>query len=344
MVFYPLFFLILIYFVVSKSVPLQKIELETMPTLSPLKNSIDGKRIRNPFHEDRYHRRKYLLQDIILLIAGAFFQATAYSIFIAPAGIVPGGVYGISITINHLTKGLWSLFPEGLPIGFFSLFLNVPLFLLATRKLGLHSGGKTIATFVLIAFFTDLFTRYITHGDPIVVGDPLLSAVYGGAILGLGVYLTFRVGSTSAGTDVLARILAKGRNVRVSNLIILVDSLVVLFGLLAFKDIKVPLYSLVTIFVYGRFVDFLSPENPNKAVFIICENPLLLKEIINKELGLRATILQGQGMYQGTERDLIFMIVEKKFLPKLKKKVLAKDPNAFIATTNATNDTLPPLI
>lgn len=302
------------------------------------------KRPRNPFQEGLKGGNKHLLQDVLLLIIGAFCQATAYSIFIAPAGIVPGGVYGISITINHLTKGTFSLFPDGFPIGIFSLFFNIPLFILASHKLGLRSGGKTIATFVLIALFTDLFTQYVTHGQPIVEDDPLLSAVYGGAILGLGVYLTFRVGSTSAGTDVLARVLATGRNIRVSNLIIAIDSLVVLFGLLAFKDIKVPLYSLVTIFVYGRFIDLLSPENPNKAVFIVSEHPEHLKQIINEELGLRATILYGKGMYKGTDRNLIFMIVEKKHLPKLKKKVLERDHTAFIATTNATNDTIPPLI
>lgn len=303
-----------------------------------------AKKPRNPFQEEIRGGRKHIFLDILLLVLGAFCQATAYSIFIAPAGIVPGGIYGISITINHLTKGLFSFFPEGFPIGIFSLFFNIPLFFLASRKLGLHSGGKTVATFLLIAFFTDLFTQYITHGNPIIEGDPLLCAVYGGAILGLGVYLTFKVGSTSAGTDVLARVLAKGSNIRVSNLIIAIDSLVVLFGLLAFKDFKVPLYSLVTIFVYGRFIELLSPENPNKAVFIVSENPEELKGIINNELGLRATILYGKGMYKGTDRNLIFMIVEKKHLSKLKKKVLEKDPQAFVATTNATNDTIPPLI
>lgn len=311
----------------------------TPPTHSPT-----ARRIRNPFLEGAASRRKHLLQDSLLLLFGALCQAFAYAVFIAPAGIVPGGVYGISITINHLTKGLLSLFPDGLPIGVFSLVLNVPLFLLASHKLGLKSGGKTIATFVSIAIFTDLFTKYVKLNSRLIEDDPLLCAVYGGAILGLGVYLTFRVGSTSAGTDVLARVLAKGRNIKLSNLIIAIDSLVVLFGLLAFKDINVPLYSLVTIFVYGRFVDLLSPENPNKAVFIISEKSADLRPIIIEQLKLRATTLQGKGMFKGTERELIFMIVERKHLATLKRLVLTCDPDAFIATTNATNDTLPPLV
>ena len=155
----------------------------------------------------------------------------------------------------------------------------------------------------------------------------------------MGVFLTFKVGSTSAGTDVLARVLSKGTNTKTSNYIILVDSLVVLFGLLVFKDIKVPLYSLITIFVYGKVLDLLSPENPNKAIFIVSDNPEALRNLIVEELCLRATYLHGRGMYMGQERDIIFMIAER-----LKKKVLAQDPKAFIATMNATNDTIPPLI
>lgn len=282
-------------------------------------------------------------KDILYLILGAIAQAIAYAIFIAPAGIVPGGVYGISIGINHLTKGLFTAYGDGLPIGIVSLCFNIPLFLLASYKLGLKSGGKTIATFLLIALSVDLI-NYITGGKPLVNDDPLLSSVYGGAILALGVYLTFRAGSTSAGTDVLARVIGKGRNIKISTLLIIIDSLVVLYGLLVFQDWKVPLYSWVTIIVYGKVLDVFTPENPNKAVFIVSATPERLRHIIIDELGLRATYLHGQGMYAGQERNIIFMICERKELPKLKKLVLAEDPKAFIATTNATNDTLPALI
>ncbi|KGN99192.1 hypothetical protein HQ36_01695 [Porphyromonas gingivicanis] len=302
------------------------------------------KKRRNPFTELRPASRKQLLNDIFLLLLGALLQAAAYAIFIAPAGIVPGGVYGISIAINHLSKGVWDIFPNGLPIGVVAYFFNIPLFLLAARSLGLSSGAKTIATFLSIGLFTDLITTYITHGKPIIEDDPFLASVYGGAILGLGVFLTFKVGSTSAGTDVLARVLSKGRNIKTSNLIIFVDAMVILFGLIVFGDLKVPLYSLVTIVVYGKVLDLMSPENPNKAVFIVSENPHQLRDIIVEQLGLRATYLHGQGMYAGVERDTIFMIVERKHLAPLKRLVLERDPKAFIATTNATNDTLPPLI
>lgn len=281
--------------------------------------------------------------DALLLVFGALCQSFAYAIFIAPANIVPGGVYGLSIALNHLTIGVWDAFPQGLPIGTIALCFNVPLFLLAMKKLGLQSGGKTVATFLLIAIFTDLI-MYFSEGRPLVENDPFLASVYGGAILGLGVFLTFRARSTSAGTDVIARVAALGNNIKVSTLIIAIDSFVVLLGLLTFADWKVPLYSWVAIFVYGKVLDIFQPENPNKAVFIISEKSLEMRSLLVDELGLQGTFLHGRGIYAGVERELIFMIVERKHLSRLKNRVLEFDPKAFIATANATNDTLPPLM
>ena len=288
-------------------------------------------------------RRSPLALEILYLVLGAICQALAYACFIAPANIVPGGCYGLSITINYLTQGTFEAFPEGLPIGAVALCFNVPFFLLAARSLGLRSGGKTIATFLLISICTDLITT-MTRDMVIVSNDKFLSSVYGGAILGLGVLLTFKAGSTSAGTDVIARVLSKGNNLKTSHMIIAVDSAVVLFGLVAFGDVSVPLYSWITIFVYGKVVDFLQPENPNKAIFIVSEHTAELRTLIIEQLNLRGTFLHGSGIYAGAERDIIFMIVERKHVNKLKKAVLLADPKAFIATTNATNDTAPKII
>ena len=288
-------------------------------------------------------KKRNLGVDILLIVAGAICQAFGYSVFIAPASIVPGGVYGLSITINHLTQGMWSAFPGGLPIGTVALFFNIPLFLLAAKILGLKSGGKTVATFSLIALFTDLIT-YLFKGQALVPNDPFLASVYGGGILGLGVFLTFKAESTSAGTDVIARILAKGTNTKLSTLLIIIDSVVVLIGLIAFADWKVPLYSWVAIFVYGKVVDILQPEAPMKAVFIVSEHTQALRKVIVQDLGLRGTFLHGKGIYAETEREIIFMIVERKHLTKLKKFVLQEDPQAIIATTKATNDNIPQML
>ena len=226
--------------------------------------------------------------DYTLIVIGAFFQALSYVLFLAPYKIVPGGVYGISIVLHYVTKGVFSFMPDGLPMGATALCFNIPLMILAMKKIGLASGPKTIVTFVLISIFTDSLS-YLLGNQPLVENDSFIACFYGGAILGIGVTCVFRAQSTSAGTDVLARVIANNSNLKVSNMIIVLDSLVVLLGLIVFRDWAVPLYSWFTIFVYGKIVEMFQTENPNRAVFIVSRKTQEIKELIVGKMGMRGT-------------------------------------------------------
>ena len=260
------------------------------------------------------------VMDYSLIVVGSFLQALSYVLFLAPYKIVPGGVYGISIVIHYVTKDLFPFFPDGLPMGATALCFNIPLMILAMKKIGLSSGPKTIVTFLLISIFTDSLSYF------------------GGAILGLGVTCIFRAQSTSAGTDVLARVIANDSNLKVSNMIIVLDSAVVLLGLIVFKDWAVPLYSWFTIFVYGKIVEMFQTENPNRAVFIVSRKTQELKTLIVDKMGMRGTFIHGKGMYQGNETEIIFTIAERKDMPRLKDEVKEIDPNAFVSTMHASKD------
>ena len=275
--------------------------------------------------------------DYTLIVIGAFFQALSYVLFLAPYKIVPGGVYGISIVLHYVTKGVFSFMPDGLPMGATALCFNIPLMILAMKKIGLASGPKTIVTFVLISIFTDSLS-YLLGNQPLVENDSFIACFYGGAILGIGVTCVFRAQSTSAGTDVLARVIANNSNLKVSNMIIVLDSLVVLLGLIVFRDWAVPLYSWFTIFVYGKIVEMFQTVNPNRAVFIVSRKTQEIKELIVGKMGMRGTFLHGRGMYEGKEKEIIFTIAERKDLPRLKDEVKEIDPNAFISTMHASKD------
>ena len=279
---------------------------------------------------------RHNMVDYSLILIGAFLQALSYVVFLAPYKIVPGGVYGISIVLHYISKGVFSFFPDGLPMGATALCFNIPLMFLAMRKIGLASGPKTVVTFLLISFFTDLLSYFIT--EPLVENDAFIAAFYGGAILGMGVTFVFKAQSTSAGTDVLARVIAKNSNVKVSNMIIVLDSATVLLGLVAFQDWAVPLYSWFTIFVYGKIVEMFQSENPSRAVFIVSQNTAALKEVIVHKLGMRGTFIHGKGMYEGHETEIIFTIAERKDLPKLKDEIREIDPHAFVSSMHASKD------
>jgi uncharacterized membrane-anchored protein YitT (DUF2179 family) len=272
-----------------------------------------------------------------LIVIGAFLQALSYVIFLAPFKIVPGGVYGISIVLHYVTKGLFPFFPEGLPMGATALCFNIPLLFLAMKKLSLSSGPKTIVTFLLISIFTDTIS-YLVGNQPLVENDRFIDCFYGGAILGMGVTCVFRAESTSAGTDVLARVIANNTNMKVSNMIIIIDSAIVVLGLIVFQDWAVPLYSWFTIFVFGKIVEMFQVENPNRAVFIVSQKTQEMKDLIVNKMQMRGTFLHGRGMYEGKEKDIIFMIAERKAIPKLKAAVKKIDKNAFLSTMHASKD------
>jgi len=154
----------------------------------------------------------------------------------------------------------------------------------------------------------------------------------------MGVTCIFKAQSTSAGTDVLARVLANNSNLRVSDMIIAIDSAVVLIGLIAFQDWAVPLYSWFTIFVFGKIVEMLQTENPSRAVFIVSRKTNEMKDILVNKLGMKGTFLHGKGMYQGEEKEIIFTIAERKDLPRLKNEIKDVDPDAFVSTMHASKD------
>lgn len=121
-------------------------------------------------------------------------------------------------------------------------------------------------------------------------------------------------------------------------MIIIVDSCIVLLGLIVFKDWSVPLYSWFTIFVFGKVVEMFQVENPNRAVFIVSKKTQEIKDLIVNKMQLRGTFLHGRGMYEGKEKDIIFMISERKDIRKLKDEVKAIDANAFLSTMHASRD------
>lgn len=284
-----------------------------------------------------------ILKDLFLIVVGSFIMAIAYSAFLAPNNIVPGGVYGLSIVINHWAKSLFGEYTNEFQIGRIALLFNIPLFILSARSLGKETAIKTVISFLLIAFFTDLVSDFL-GGKALVEGDVILSSFYGGVILGFSVFLVFKAGSTAAGTDTLSRVIAKKYNIKLSTVIIVIDSAIVMLGLIAFGDFRVPLYSWISIFIYGKVIEVLQPQNPYKSVFIISDKSEEIREAIIHKMGIRGTFIKGEGMYEGKERKIIYIIVQRKNLLALKKEVLSIDEKAFISSSDASQDTNPQLI
>ena len=265
-------------------------------------------------------------QSYALILFGTFIMAAGYVFFISPNKIVPGGIYGISIMLHHLM---------GLPIGLTALAFNIPLTIIGTRILGPRFGTKTVVAFVLTSVFVDLLSFY-QGSKPLVNGETLVSCIFGGLLIGIGVALTFKAKATSGGTDVVAMILAKYTRLPLGQLMMMVDSGIVLLSYLAFGDWKIPLFSWITIFVMGRVVDtVMHGFSYDKTLFIISDKHDEIRLRIIEDLRRGGTFLHGEGMYNHAQKQIIFTVVNPRELYMLEEYIHRVDPDAFVAVLDA---------
>jgi len=269
--------------------------------------------------------KKWLI-DYTLIIVGSFILASGFVLFITPYKIVPGGVYGISIVLHYLL---------GTPVGMMALAFDIPLTLIGIKVLGPRFGVKTVVGFVLTAFFNDGITYFYGY-QPLVQGDALLSSIFGGVFLGVGLGLIFKSKATSGGSDIIAMIISKYTKLPMGQLMIMVDSTIVLFGLIVFKDWKIPLYSLIVIFISGKVLDtILEGLNYEKVLFIISEKYGEIGHKIIHDLNRGGTLFSGKGMYNQKEKQVIFTVVNRREVAILQEYIHHIDPHAFVTVLNA---------
>lgn len=277
------------------------------------------------FCKDKIFSRVWF-RDVALIVIGTFVLAVGIVFFIAPHRFVPGGVYGISIVIHHLLET---------PIGLVSLCMDIPLLIIGIKVLGSRFGIKTFAGIVLTAVFVDVLGR-IWGNHPLVEGDALLSGIFGGALVGLGLGLVFRAGATSGGTDIVAMILSKYTHLPLGQSLIYVDSAVVLIGLAAFHDWKIPLYSWLVIFITGKVIDtVVEGINVNKVVIIISDKHEEIRQKIIFGMERGGTYLNAQGMYEGADKKVIYTNISRRELPILLEHIRDIDPAAFVSVIDA---------
>ena len=279
---------------------------------------------------------KKWITDYAFILVGTFILAVGYVYFISPHRIVPGGVYGIAIEVHYLTVGMFSIWPDGFPIGLFGLLLNIPLTIAGIKILGPRFGVKTIIGLMLASFFIDGITYLRTHGDAPLVDDVLLSCVFGGVLIGFGLGLIFKSRATSGGSDIIAMILAKYTRLQLGRLMIYVDSTIVLLSLIAFKDWHIPLYSWIVIYVTGRAIDItLEGADYHKALLIISKKHEEIKHKLLIDLERGGTYLDGEGMYTGEKKRIIYTVVSRREVAILEEFISKIDPDAFITIMDA---------
>jgi uncharacterized membrane-anchored protein YitT (DUF2179 family) len=264
-------------------------------------------------------------RDALFLVAGATLQALALRVFLVPALLASGGVSGLAQIINHYT---------GWPIGLMVFLGNIPLVTLGWRYLGGPKFAlRTAFAVVLFSILVDYPLSWIPANG--LTPDPVLNALYGGVISGVGFGLVYRGRGTSGGTDILARILSHWRGIPISQSYLMTDALIILLAGLSFSW-ENALYALVMLYVSGIAAEATSQgSNVVRTALIVTAQPESVTQEILHRLGRGVTLMPGRGGYTGQERMVIYCVVTRAEVALLKAVVRAADQSAFMVIGQA---------
>ncbi len=244
--------------------------------------------------------------------------------FLEPNTIAPGGVTGLAIVVQKVI---------GVPIDITNLVINIPLFIAGIFILGGGFGAKTGYATVLLSAFIRILN---TFGQGFVLTDDLLlSAIYGGVAMGIGIGIVFRCGGTTGGTDLAGAIINKYLpNLSIAKLMSILDFMVVVTAGVVMKNVETSLYSIIALYIVSQMADFIVDDLSHSKAFYIISNHSddICKKIIS-ELDRGITILEGRGFYTGDNKDVILCAVDRAQVARLKKLVYEIDERAFIMVT-----------
>ena len=255
------------------------------------------------------HKKWQWVIDTVKIIAGCALFGLGFSVFLAPSGLNAGGISGIGmIFVEFFQVGT---------VGGFVTVVNIPLFAIAAFMLGKKFFLGSFLGMVFLSAFIDLFALI-----PPVQIDPLLCALYGGALAGTGLGIVFAVGASTGGSDIIVRILKlRWQNIPIGRISIFIDMVVA---------------TLTAIFVTGKVIDVVVYSfDYSKVALIISEHHQLIAEQISVQLDRGATYLKGEGSFTGRERMVILTAVKKQQLAELKSLVSEIDPQAFVIVQEA---------
>ena len=261
---------------------------------------------------------------IISTVLGSAVFALGFALFLGPNDMNAGGISGLAQVIVAVT-GFGS-------VGTLSILINLPLFILGGLKIGKKFFAGSLLGMTLSSLMIDGFAKI-----PFPATEPLIAALYGGALCGLGLGMVFICGSSTGGSDILVRLLKmRYRNVPIGQISMTFDAIVVVLTGLVFRDVTKALYTGVTVFVCGKVIDAVVYRfDYSKVALIISKEYEEIALQIGLKLDRGATFLHGEGSYSHNATKVVLAAIKKQQLAELKELVTRIDPDAFIIVQEA---------
>lgn len=285
-------------------------------------------KIRNSLSQLRW-------QNFLLLIAAGTINAIGVTMFLAPVHLYDSGISGTSML-------LWQVTPPAFTLSLFLVLLNVPLFLFGLKKQGLCFTIYSIwAVFIYsgVSFLiNEVLPVDVATASPFAGSDLLLCAIFGGLISGIGSGLTIRWGGAIDGIEVMAVIFAKRLGLTVGSFVMAYNVVLYISIGLIWGSWILPLYSIVTYFVGNNAVDFIVEGlDKAKAVMIVTRCQDEICRVLSEEFGRGITQISAKGYFSGADNCVVYFVVNRFQIPKVKKLVAEADASAFVTITEISD-------
>lgn len=267
-----------------------------------------------------------------LFLAGCI-NAFGVTVFLAPVRLYDSGISGTAILLSQLTP---------LPLSAFLLLLNVPLFLFGLKKQGVVFTVYSLFAVTVYAWgswmITDVLPIDVTMASPLAGEDLLLCALFGGVISGIGSGLTIRSGGAIDGMDVLAVTFAKGLNITVGTFVMIYNVVLYIFCGVVLGSWILPLYSIVTYAAGLKTIDFIAEGiDRSKAVMIVTDHPEEINAALLEAFSCGTTRIAAVGGYSNSEKTLIYFVVNRFQISRVRSMVRGLDPKAFVTITDVAD-------
>ena len=266
------------------------------------------------------------LKNYSFILIGCFILAIAVVGFFLPNQLITGGTAGLALLLHYITP---------LTIGSLIAIINLPLIIIGIKYLGKMFAIRTIVTIILISILIDFFAEVIQL-KPFII-DTALSAIFGGIFIGIGLALVIKGNSSAGGSTIVARIISSKTEIKPGQVILVIDTLIIVSSLFILDDTAKILWSIISIYVTTKVIDVMLTGNLNKkVVYLVTKKTSILKEKIREELGPEGTILRGDGLFEGEGKEMILIVVKVGKLQRLRQMVKESDPEGFLIITEAT--------
>lgn len=274
------------------------------------------------FDINKYKKENCIL-NAIGLVAGSFLMACSTAFFLLPNKLSTGGFSGIATIAYYLFH---------IPVGNAMIVLNLPLFIIAFVRVGKKFIFKSIVGTLLLSIFINILEKF-----PGITSDKFLACIYGGIIMGIGTALVLKANGSTGGSDLLSYVVRSfNEKLRSGDLIIGIDTIIIVINILVFREIEIGLYSAIAIYLMGKMIDIIfEGVNFTKVLFIVSDKYAEIAQIVGDTVGRGSTGIYARGMHSNSDKMMLFCVGSRNEVMQIKNIATKIDSRAFIVIFNA---------